>query len=42
MRNITIKDVRKYHRNENSGNAHCKMDGRMEVTLVQIACGPLF
>jgi transposase len=31
----------KYHRNENSGIAHRKMDGRMEATLIQIACSPV-
>jgi len=30
-----------YHRNKNSDNARRKVDGRMEATLIQIACGPV-
>ena len=36
-----LESVLKYHRNENSDNARRKVDGRMEATLVQIACGPV-
>lgn len=36
-----LEDALKYHRNENSNNARRKVDGRMEATLVQIACGPV-
>ena len=36
-----LESVLKYHRNENSNNARRKVDGRMEATLVQIACGPV-
>ena len=36
-----LNEALKYHRNENSSNVHHKMDGRMEATLVQIACGPV-
>lgn len=31
----------KYHRNPNSDNARRKVDGRIEASLVQIACGPV-
>lgn len=30
-----------YHRNKNSDNARRKVDGRMEATFIQIACGPV-